>query len=63
MPARLAAQVNVGSSKLALRAQITAVSVLAYFAIVAFLLSVFTDLGVSYLLPGLHSPCTSARRS
>ena len=27
----------------------------AYFAIVAFLLIVFTYLGVSYLLPGLHS--------
>ena len=27
----------------------------AYFAIVAFLLIIFTYLGVSYLLPGLHS--------
>ena len=27
----------------------------AYFAIVAFLLVIFTYLGVSYLLPGLHS--------
>src|SRR5919107_5489872 len=27
----------------------------AYFAVVAFLLIVFTYLGVSYLLPGLHS--------
>jgi len=27
----------------------------AYFAIIAFLLIVFTYLGVSYLLPGLHS--------
>jgi cytochrome c-type biogenesis protein CcsB len=27
----------------------------AYFAVVAFLLVIFTYLGVSYLLPGLHS--------
>ena len=27
----------------------------AYFALVAFLLIIFTYLGVSYLLPGLHS--------
>lgn len=27
----------------------------AYFAIVGFLLVIFTYLGVSYLLPGLHS--------
>ena len=29
--------------------------VAAYFAIVAFLFIIFTYLGVSYLLPGLHS--------
>ncbi|PYS49964.1 MAG: c-type cytochrome biogenesis protein CcsB, partial [Acidobacteria bacterium] len=27
----------------------------AYFAVIAFLLVIFTYLGVSYLLPGLHS--------